>query len=188
MNEFSTYEFAVRQRKEGKWRFARIALIALYIGFPIAILIFGAVNKVLLPLLALTPLATWMLVFATWRFVDIEYEYSITSGELTFAKIFGGRSRRTYLHLTLRDAVRIAPLENEAEAAKATAYRPEKEFSCISSLLAPDIYFILFEHEYTEGGKTKKCRAIFYFEATAKALQICRYYNPSATVITPTQR
>jgi hypothetical protein len=75
MNEFSTYEFAVRQRKEGRWRAARIALIALYIGFPVAIMIFGAVNKVLLPLLALTPVATWMLVFATWRFVDIEYEY-----------------------------------------------------------------------------------------------------------------
>ena len=88
----------------------------------------------------------------------------------------------------LRDAVRIAPLDNAEESARAAAYRPEREFSAISSLTAPDIYYILFEYEYKEHGKIKKRRAIFYFEATAKALQICRFYNPSATVLTKTQR
>ena len=30
--------------------------------------------------------------------------------------------------------------------------------------------------------KKKKRRAVYYFEATQKALHICRYYNPSATI------
>lgn len=188
MNEFSTYEFAVRQRIEGKWRLARVCLIAFYVLYVVSLLALGFTAKIIVPLLALIPVTTWILVFITWRFVSVEYEYSITSGELTFSKIFGGRSRRTYLTIRLRDAVRIAPLDNAAHSERAAAYRPEHEFSAISSLRAPDIYYILFEHEEKDGKKIKKRRSIFYFEATAKALQICRFYNPSATVITPTQR
>ncbi len=188
MNEFSTYEFAVKQKIEGKWRLARFALILLYVLFVSAWLLFGFTMQLFVQLLALIPITTWILVFFTWRYVSVEYEYSITSGELTFSKIFGGRSRRTCLRLLLRDAVRIAPLEDGEEAEKAAAYHPEREFSAISSLRAPDIYFVLFEYEFKEHGKIKKRRAIFYFEATAKALQICRFYNPSATVMTKTQR
>ncbi len=188
MNEFSTYEFAVKQRIEGKWRLARIGMLFFYVAFVGAWLTFGFTLSLFVPLLALIPISTWILVFFTWRYVSVEYEYSITGGELTFSKIFGGRSRRTVMTMKLRDAVRIAPLADEAEAARATAYHPEREFSAISSLYAPDIYFILFEYHFFEGKKQRTRRAIFYFEATAKALQICRFYNASATVMTPTQR
>lgn len=185
MNEFSTYEFVVSQKIEGNWRVARIGMIALYVCFVLGCLLAG-ISLNVLPPLALVPVLTWILVFCTWRYVAVDYEYSITSGELTFSKIFGNRSRRTALKLTLRDAVRIAPLENADEAAKATAYAPEREFSAVSSMSAPDVYFILFEYA-TNGGKEKH-RAIFYFEATQKALQICRFYNPSATLVAKVSR
>ena len=183
MNEFSTYEFVVAQKSEGKWRLARIGMVLLYVCFVLGTLLAG-ISLNVLPPLALVPVFTWMLVFFTWRYVSVEYEYSITSGELVFSKIFGNRSRRTVLKLMLRDAVRIAPLDHAEEAAKATAYRPEREFSAISSQYANDIYFILFEYQT---GKEKH-RAILYFEATQKALQICRFYNPSATVVTKVSR
>ena len=183
MNEFSTYEYAVAQKNEGGWKLARIGLIALYVCFVLGC--FGAgIALNVLPPLALVPVFTWMLVFFTWRYVSVEYEYSITSGELTFSKIFGNRSRRTVLKLMLRDAIRIAPLDNEDEVEKASAYLPEREFWAISSKKASDVYFMLFE--YKTGGGTR--RAIFYFEATQKALQICRFYNPGATLLTKVSR
>ena len=185
MNEFSTYEFVVRQKIEGKWRFARVGLILLYILFPLVILFLGMKAQVIAPLLALVPISLWVLIFITWRLVSIEYEYSITSGILTFAKIYGGRSRRKILELSLHDAVRIAPLENADEATRANAWRPEREYSGISSLRAPDIYFILFEDK---SDKKARRRAVFYFEATERALQICRFYNPSGTVMTKPSR
>lgn len=188
MNEFLTYEFAVRQKIEGKWIVARVCMILLYVSFVLAWLLIGFKTGILTPLLALIPVTTWILVFITWRYVSVEYEYSITSGELTFSKIFGNRSRRTCLRIMLRDAVRIAPLGDAREADFATKYHPEREFSAISSLSAPDVYFILFEYATKEGGKQQKRRAIFYFEATQKALQICRFYNPSSTVITKTTK
>ena len=183
MNEFSTYEFVVAQKSEGKWRLARIGLGLLYVCFVLGSMLTG-ISLNVLPPLALVPVFTWMLVFFTWRYVSVEYEYSITSGEFVFSKVFGNRSRRTVLKLMLRDATRIAPLDHAEEAAKATAFRPEREFSAISSQYASDVYFILFEYQT---GKEKH-RAILYFEATQKALQICRFYNPSATVVTKVSR
>lgn len=188
MNEFSTYEFVVSQKIEGKWLAARVGLVALYITYVVGLLLIGLRTRILVPLLALTPLSLWIIVFFTWRYTAVDYEYSITSGELTFSKIFGNRSRRRQLTIHLRDAVRIAPLDNGEHSARAEAWRPEREYSAISSLAAPDIYYILFEHEYKEGKKAKKCRSIFYFEATNRALQICRFYNPSATVLTKPSR
>jgi hypothetical protein len=120
-------------------------------------------------------------VFITWRYVAVEYECSVTSGVLAFSKIYGGRSRRKVFELPLRDAVRIAPLSSEAERKNAERYHPELEFSGISSLYAPNIYFLLFEKTSPKKGEAR--RAIFYFEGERRLLQICRYYNPSSTVI-----
>lgn len=186
MNEFSTYEFVVHQKIEGKWLLARIGLILLYSAYVLGALLLGLTTRIIVPLLALIPVTLWILVFVTWRYTDVEYEYSITSGELTFAKIFGSRSRRRQLVILLRDAVRIAPLDNGEYSALATQWRPEREYSAVSSMSAPDIYYILFECKGS--GKKDKCRAIFYFEATARALQICRFYNPSGTVMTKVSR
>jgi len=180
----STYEFAVRQAAKGKWLAARILLIVTYITLPLAMVVIGLNTGTLLPCLVLSPVAVWLLYFFTWRYVCVEYEYAITGGDFTLSRVFGGRSRRRMLTITLKDAVRIAPLENEAESEKATAWHPEREYIAVSSFEAPDIYFILFEHS----DKGEKRRAILYFEATEKALQLCRFYTPSATVLTKTTR
>ena len=186
MNEFSTYEFAVSQKIEGKWLLARIGLVFFYASYVVGLLLLGMRYSLIAPLLALIPITLWVIVFISWRYVDVDYEYSITSGVLTFSKIFGNRSRRTVLEIKLHDAVRIAPLDNAEHSARATAFHPEREYSAISSLKADDIYFILFEYE--DPRSKEKRRAIFYFEATAKALRICRFYNPSGTVVTTTAR
>lgn len=182
MEEFQTYEHAVRRRAEGRLVAARVGLILVYILFVCGWLLFGLKTRILVPLLALIPITLWMLVFFTWRYVSVEYEYSITSGVLTFSKIFGGRSRKKVFEVRLREVVRIAPLGDAAEYEKGMAYRPERSFFGVSSLSAPDVYYLLFEH----AEKKQKRRAVYYFEATQKALHICRYYNPSATVMSET--
>lgn len=185
MSDLNSFEFATEQAREGKWALARVGMIALYVLYCVAWLAAGIATR-LIPLVALTPVTLWIFVFFTWRYVSVEYEYSITSGELIFSKIYGGRSRRTRLKMRLCDARLIAPLDDGEYSARATAYQPEIEFSAISSLKAPDIYFILFELEDKKTGSKK--RAIFYFEATALALKVCRFYNQAATVVTKVSR
>ena len=186
MHEFSTYEFAVEQKTEGKWLAARIGLILFYIAYPVILLLFGMKFSFIAPLLAFIPLSLWVIIFITWRYVSVDYEYSVTSGTLTFTKIYGNRSRRKVFEMNIRDAVAIAPLADEAQAARAGAYRPEREFVGVSSMSAPDVYFMLFELSNKKSGE--KRRAIFYFEATAKMLSLCRYYNPSGTVLSHVSR
>lgn len=186
MHQFSGYEFAVSQRREGKWIAARVGLIAFYAFFALTALFLGLKLRIIVPLLAFIPLSVWILVFITWRYVQVDYEYSIDSGVLTFTKIYGNRQRKRMFEVYLKDAVRIAPLADEAEAARGAAYGPEREFTGVSSMYAPDIYFMLFELD--DKKNREKRRAIFYFEATAKALTICRFYNPSGTVITEVSR
>ncbi len=179
MQEFVTYEIARPQKIEGKWILARIALILFYVAFVTAILIAGFITRILWPLLALIPISLWVLIFITWRYVSVEHEYSATSGTLTYSKIYGNRSRRRVLDITLKDAVYIAPLSFSLHRDFAQHYQPEREFSAISSARSDNVWFILFEL----GAKTnkEKRRAIFYFEPDEKLLRICRYYNPSNT-------
>ena len=186
MNEFSTYEFAVSQKITGKWLAARVGLIAFYCLYPVIVLLFGMKYSFVAPLLAFIPISLWIIIFITWRYVSVDYEYSVTSGTLTFTKIYGNRSRRKIFEMKLKDAVRIAPLDLEIEAARATDYAPEREFVGVSSMSAPDIYIMLFELCDSKNGE--KRRAISYFEATAKMLSVCRYYNPSGTVLSNTTR
>jgi len=186
MNDFSSHEFAVAQKPEGKWLLARVALIAFYVIYPVGILLIGMKFSIIAPLLAFIPLSLWVIIFMTWRRVAVEYEYAVVSGTLTFTKVFGNRSRKKIFEMQIKNAVRIAPLGNESEAARAGAYAPEREFVGVSTMSAPDIYFMLFELSDSRTGE--KRRAIFYFEATQKMLSICRYYNPSGTVLSQVSR
>ncbi|MBQ8207186.1 MAG: hypothetical protein IJZ89_00430 [Clostridia bacterium] len=172
MSEFSTYEYVVAQKIEGKWRLKKLGLLLLYVAFIVAWFIFGFVSH-LFPLLALMPVTLWMLVFFTWRYIKVEYEYSMTSGDVMFSNIYGGRSRKTVIEFRLKDCSLIAPLSTHEH--KARDYEPEIVYRAVSSEKAQDVYFALFEKD----GK----RCIVYFEATAKALKICRFYNAPATVM-----
>lgn len=179
MQEFVTYEITREQKNEGKWILARVALITFYILFVVAVLIAGFITRIFWPLLAFIPISLWLLIFITWRYVCVEYEYSATSGTLTYCKIFGNKSRKRILDISLKSAVRIAPLSKEMHRNFAEQYHPEREFYAVSSANSEDVWFILFELG-AKSNKDKR-RAIFYFEPDEKMLRICRYYNPSST-------
>lgn len=122
------YEYVVAEKKTPKLRARRAGLIALYILFPIVALVITAMSKVG-PLLAamctFLAIATWMLVFFTWRYVSVEYEYTVVSGRVTFCKIYGGRSRKKLLEFMIKDAELIAPTD-DVNIGKVKYFEPEK--------------------------------------------------------------
>lgn len=176
MNEFSTYEYVVAKKREGAYRYARTGLIFLYVCFVLAAFIIGATIRLFVPMLALLPLATWILVFLTWRYVVIDYEYSVTSGILTFSKIYNNRTRKTVTDIKVKSAAAIAPLGDKLHRSRLDAYAPAVIYNALSSEEAPDAYFMIYQDE-----KGQKCA--FLFEATAQALKIFRFYNAPATVV-----
>ena len=176
MNEMNTFEFVVAEKAEGsrkaKKALGRAGLLTIVIGF---VIVCFAINA---PMLAILPLSLLGIVLYFWKIFNVELEYSMTSGIMTFSRIYGGIRRRKVLDLTIKEMHEIAPVTAET-AAHLQASDVEKSYLFASSSTAIDMYYATFELD----GK----RCVVYFEATEKALKILRYYNP-ATVVTAVSR
>ena len=179
MNEFANYfEYCFEAKNEGKLKFKRILLILAYILFPIILFSVLCMFK-LYVLGCFIVLFTAIIWFFTWRYVQIEYEYQIVKGEMTFSKIYGRKSRREFLKVRIQDMSLIAPYKDEY---KSRADAAENKYYAVSSMSSPDVYVGIFTDE-----KTKKTSAVF-FEATAKMVKLAKFYNSSVTVENPNLR
>lgn len=174
MEGFNIYEYVVSPKNQPVWRLKRTLAVIGYVLYALVVFFVGFRTRLLVPMLALVPLTTWMLVWFTWRYVSVEYEYSFVSGSMTFSKILGGRSRKRVLEIRIKDMHTVAPYEGEY-IRQAEQYAPEQSYDFTSTLQSPDVYYALFE---TENGR----RGMVYFEATREALRILRYYH-SGTVV-----
>lgn len=172
----STYEYTVEQKPEGKFKLMKFAFMLLYVIYPLILMAVVFIIQ-LFQLFALVIVTEWMLVYFTWKYVKPEYEYSVTSGRVTFSVIHGKRSRKEIVNFAIKNCLQIAPATEREWIERLELYDPEVTYSALSSTSSPDKYYAAFE---TEDGK----RAVFYFEATEKMLKLCRNYNSAHTVIT----
>ena len=175
MSDFNTFEFVVDERPEGKrkalkfWgRFGLIAFIAAWVIVSLCTIFY----------LAVLPLCLLGVVLYFWKIFNCELEYSMTSGIMTFSRIYGGLKRKKVLELTIKDFRGIAPRTAESDA-KLKAQGVAKTYMFASHSTAEDQYYATFE----ENGSL----CVVYFEATEKTLKILRYYNP-VTVVTKVSR
>lgn len=168
------YEYAVREAKSKTLILKRIALITAYTLWGLVLLVLGAtVGKLFVPLLALIPLTIWIFVFLTWRFTQVEYEYSFFSGKLTVSRILGGRTRRVLTELTIRDACAIFPYV-DTSVSRAEQWHADVSIFAASGMKAENLYIALWQDEI------KGKRYMLCFEANEKAVKIMKYYNMGA--------
>ncbi len=165
-NTFVSY--AVTKKPEGKYRLARILMVSGYILVDIVYLFLILVLTKIPMLGAFVPLITWALVYFTWCFVSIEYEYTIDGGVMTMREVFGNRYCRTLARERISSMSRIAPYAGDygKEADSAGG----KRIYGVSSMSGPDVYFAVC-------GDT-----VLFFEAAEKTLKVIRYYNPEVVM------
>ncbi len=132
----------------------------------------------ILPIIAIVPILTYILVLATWRFVSIEYEYCILDGEFRMLKLYGSKSMRELCRVRVSAMKAVAPYTGEYKAA-ADNIKAANRIEAVSSMSSPDIYYAIFDEDGEE-------YAVF-FEANEKTLKVLKYYN-SATVLAKTTR
>ncbi len=175
MSEFNTFEFVVDERAEGKrktakflGRFGLLTFIAVWVIVSLCTIFY----------LAVLPLALLGVVLYFWKLFNCELEYSMTSGIMTFSRIYGGMKRKKVLEVFIKDMREIAPRTPESDA-KLKARGIAKFYSFSSHSTADDQYYALFEQDGN--------LCVVYFEATEKTLKILRYYNP-VTVVTKVSR
>lgn len=173
MNEFGTYEYVVARGNKGAQKIKPFLFIVGYIVIAVGLLLFAVVSKLGAPLVSLAPLGLAVVVFFTWRYTKVEYEYSMTSGVFTLSEIYGGRSRKTVVEFKLKGCSAIAPLSELDERVEGGI---DVSYDALPDKSSPNAYFASFEDE-----RGRSC--VLLFEANEKALKICRFYNPSHTKV-----
>lgn len=175
-------EHVVDRKKTGKFKFIKPAIIAVWFLVPLTLMIggmaIGSINTSLIAfrgLLLVVPLLFAILAGkfapATLAFGDISYEYSVASGEMSFAKIFGDRFRREWFSLKVSDMEKCAPLTEDAKR-ELSRMKFDKVYEAISGDDAPNIYYAIFKD-----GSDNRC--LMYFEMIKKSYRLIKTYYPA---------
>jgi len=177
-------EHVVPRKKEGMYRFAKSAIIASWIVVPFIVIViclalvttfeldFLWISLFLIPLFAFLGAKIGPITAA---YGEIAYEYSIVSGEVEFAKIYGDRFRKKWFTVKFSEMEIIAPYDG-IYADKADKESYDRVYKAISSFDAPNIYYGVWQDE---NGR----RCIVFMEMIPKSLKMARSYNHT-TVMT----
>ncbi len=171
--------YGVKKKVEGKYILKRILLILGYLLFAVvySVIFLGPFIKI--PgVIAFLPLFIWILIFFTWRFVSIEYEYYILDGEFRMLEVYGSKSSRELCRVRVSAMKTIAPYR-DANKAAADAIDSANRIEAVSSMSAPDIYYGIFA-----GDDGNDC--VVFFEVAEKTLKVLKYYNSEIEIVKTT--
>ncbi len=174
-------EHVVERKKEGLYRYKKGAIISAMIIIPafIIMLCMSFADKIvyLRYSLFLIPLFVWLGAklgpgFAAYG--DEAYEYSIASGEMEFATIYGDRFRREMVSFKLNKLEACKPYDPSDRGLANDSF--DSIYKAVSSMDAPHIYYAIFKDE-------RDNRCLIYFEVVKKSLKMIKTYYPQ-TVMT----
>jgi len=145
--------------------------LAFVLVFTVLFLAFFVLNM----FAGLVPVALILVAFVIWylwRFVSVEYEYTVTQGELSFDVIYGRRQRKKYYSVPIRRIERIVFLEKNPDfpAQNATDAR---EIFAACRIKNSRTACALIREENAE-------KTLLYFEIPEKAEKVLRFYNAKA--------
>ena len=167
------FEYTVAEANNKALKTKKVLFIASYALYAVAILGIGSTTKIMLPFLCFIPLSLWIIIWLTWRFTQVEYEYSFFSGALTVNRILGNRTRKKMTEVRIHDLASVFPA-TELNLSKIEAFAAENTVMAVSEASAEGIWVALWTD--AESGK----RMALYFEPNEKAVKILKYYNASA--------
>ena len=168
--EVNSYDYTVDKKIEGAYRLKRFLMVLAYFLYCFAFLVLIIWTRIV-PLGAIIPFTLYIIYLCTWRFVSIEYKYTVEMGLLTLFCIYGSKNKKKMCKMRIKDAERILPAREYAD--EIAAFAPARVYDGRSSASSPDAYAILFR----ENGKP----ALIYIDAPEQSVKVLRYYNPDNT-------
>lgn len=167
MNEYRNFcEFSKTAENTPKLKMLRVILMAFYTLFTLAYFIFFYLVLGQWQLLILLPFIIYAMIAFGWKFTKPEYEYSVVSGELTIAVIYGGKSRKVKFTGDLGKATRISEYNG---AAISRDNSNVKDFGA-----GGEVWCAVFQGE---GQKT-----VVIFSVNDKLKRALKIANPTATL------
>ena len=167
------FEYTVAEANNKALKTKKALFIAAYVIYAVAIFGIGSLTKLMLPFMCFIPLSLWIIVWLTWRFTQVEYEYSFFSGALTISRVLGNRTRKKLLEIRIQSFSSVFAA-NEANQSKIEAFAAENTIFAASEATAENLWVALWTD--AESGK----RMALYFEPNEKAIKILKYYNAAA--------
>lgn len=174
-------EHVVDKKRVGSYRLVKPLIISCWIIIPILLMVggmaLGSLNDSLIgfrALLLVVPLLAAILAGkfapACAAFGEVAFEYTVSSGEMSFAKIYGNRFRREWFSLKVADMEKCAPLTEQAER-EIRSMRFDRVYKAVSGFDAENIYYAIFKNS-----KDEYC--LMYFEVIKKSLRLIKTYFP----------
>lgn len=173
MNEFDSpnyAEFSYDVKSEGAIKTKRTLAIIGYVLFVAAYFLVCYISR-MIPLFAISPLITWILVFFTWNLVSYDYYFEFKTGMLELGKITGGkkgRKKQPKLTIHIKEASFAGPYSEYKT--KLTGNEVLYDFS--SSKSSEDRILLMFEKD----GKSSAA----VFEGTARIASLIASFCPNA--------
>ena len=118
------------------------------------------------------PVEIAVVIYVAYKIIismNVEYEYSVTNGDLDIDRIVSKKRRKKLVSIKLRDAEYFAPFEDEhIRVAEDTSIK--RVIDASSSIDAPRLYFIIY---YNNSEKT-----CLLFEPTDEMIENFSHYRP----------
>ena len=170
----NSFEYIIKQKSEGNSLAKKALAIIGYLAFAVILCTLSIMLPppyVRFPLVLISVALTALLIFITWRFLCVEFEVIIESGDIIITQIYGKSIRKQLLNLPINAFFEIGEYDDKAyeEVSKLSL---QKTYICISSLSAPVVYYAVFEED--------KDRCILYFDAPERSIALLKKYNSGA--------
>ena len=163
-------EFFYEKRAEGKLRVMKSLLVFGYILFVLAFFLVCYATR-FIPIFAICPLLTWILVYFTWRIVSYDVYYTFDRGHMEIGKLKKRKKavmRTPYVKLEAKSAVLVMPYERAVETDEYRSVRRVRDFS--STLSSAASIVIIYTDE--QGNEA------VVLESTPKLLKLLKEYSP----------
>ena len=172
-------EHAVKKKLAGPQIAARVGLIALYVLLLFVSTMLGLVWGAVLPCAVVALLIDLAIHLLLWKRTQIEYEYAMTGGVLTFSRIYGKSARHVVFSVNMKELQAAFPYGSAAGERLLGEYAPEVQHFALATQNAEDnkekeIWCCIFEDE---DEKT----VAFYFELTDNAYRFLKIYASGVT-------
>ncbi len=109
--------------------------------------------------------------FITLR--NIEFEYSLTNGELDIDRIVAQRKRKRIFSAHCKEFDVVARLDSSEYNRQAQGVK--KRFEMVSSMSSPDVYFAILNY--------KGAKSVMFFEPNERMLKAFKTYIPKKVII-----
>ncbi len=169
MADIQHYERVIKPPKRGKTLFYKILMLIIYLVI-LSIWFVVAVRFTLnAAIVVLIPVSLLVAVLLTWKYTNIEYEYSFTAGQLTFSKIYGKSKRRTLFEGDLKTLQSVVPYDR----LKAELSKSDKVIEAVPDISCENPCVCVFEED------DKKVYLVI--DCDGMSAKIFRFFTPSAT-------